>query len=77
MPDIDDIWDEDAQAEIDGNDFSYDPAMSEARKMMTDAMDRTPFFLSHGIEVAFSLPATEGTMFEPLTFTLVDKKQGT
>ena len=49
---------------------------SETRKVMTDAMVRTPFFLSHGIEVAFSLPATEETMFEPLTFTRVDKNPG-
>ena len=49
---------------------------ADSKNEMTDAMLRTPFFLSHGIEVAFSLPATEDTMFEPLTFTPVDKKPG-
>ena len=46
---------------------------SEAHNVMTDAMVRTPFFLSHGIEVAVSLPATEDTMFEPLTFTPLNR----
>jgi hypothetical protein len=47
----------------------------DPKNEMTDAMVRTPFFLSHGIEVAFSLPATEDTMFEPLKFTPVKPEQ--
>jgi hypothetical protein len=46
--------------------------MNDSKNEMTDAMLRTSFFLSHGIEVAFSLSATEDRAFETLTFTVVD-----
>jgi len=46
--------------------------MNDPEKEMTDAMLRTPFFLSHGIEVSFCLPATEDTALESLVFIPVD-----